>query len=618
MLHSTQYKCLVLARFQPERLTANARDHAYYRVCAAVTNPTAQPPRQALPPDNQRSVTMGVGDYIHSKEGGPPRAAKPAQSRQQRAELARVEMAPTQLVAPGAAATNGRGGPLGFQMPQFPNQPRSFSTQPLQGPQPPQGQWDRGVFDTDVEEIDDSTVAGTSVYEVDDSKSQAASSKNVPYANADPQPLHQPRPARQAYGSQWYEPMGDQPTKKTAFDSDGLEDFGSQITSSLGGDGGDDEKTDEPAGWSHKPRMAEEPLSKRLEKFWSSTRKRTSSPQPVMASSDPEPPVESQPKPKPRKLGQMLPSTGPRKVVLPQNTSSTPRTRFSPPKPSLLEQLDKKLEKSPTRHPQPLPELAQSPSISYFPDHIDSDGGSDDGMEPTIRADGRREVSRSTNAFDMTSLTDLDVDDTIHDPFFAHDLDESQDPHESHEPREPQEMHEMHEPHELRGAPESSTRTRRNTIIHNKKRPLEADYPPEVLYQKSFSELQAEPFDKAPPPPPAKSPPLPPKPTFIPDDHEPKNAVSDLLNLTAQERQTYLSQMSLYEWEDCGDQVIDRFTHLLSEMRNLRRARRQTAAVFESEVKRRHDQVESQNTELTNKLTEMRSGGAEVLRGRYP
>jgi hypothetical protein len=526
---------------------------------------------------------MGVGDYVHSKEGGQLRAAPDkvaAQSRQQRAELARVEVPAMQLIDPGTTFINGRGGPLkSHGVSQFPNQPRTIPR-------------DRDVFDTDVEAVDDSTVAGTSVYGFDDNKSQAASSTNAAYTNPDPQPMYQPRPARQTYGSNWYEGLGDQ-AKHKGFDSDELEDFESPITSSLGGDGGDDEKSDEAARWpvSHKPRTTEEPLSKRLENFWSASRKRTSSRQPVTIDSDPERQAESQPKAKPRKLGQMLPPTGPRKIVLPQNTSANPRSRFSPPKPSLLEQLDKKLDTSPTRHnSQPPSDLGQTLNTTAFQDHTDSDGGSDDdGMEPTIRADDRREISHSTNAFDMTSLTDLDVDDTMQDPFFAQ---------ESHEP---------------------STRGRRNTVIHNKKRPLEADYPPEVLYQKSFSELQAEPFDKSPtPPPPVKSPSLPPTTSFVPDTQEPKNAVSHLLALTEQERQTYLSHMTMDEWEDCGDQMIDRFTHLLSEMKNLRRARRQTAAVFEGEVKRRHDQVETQNSELSSKLTEMRSGGAEVLRGRYP
>jgi hypothetical protein len=74
--------------------------------------------------------------------------------------------------------------------------------------------------------------------------------------------------------------------------------------------------------------------------------------------------------------------------------------------------------------------------------------------------------------------------------------------------------------------------------------------------------------------------------------------------------------MSVEEWEDCGDQLIDRFSHLLTEMKKLRRARRRTAAVFEAEVKRRHELVEAQDSELSTKLNEMRTGGAEVLRGR--
>ncbi|CAG8884070.1 unnamed protein product [Penicillium nalgiovense] len=412
---------------------------------------------------------MGVGDYVHSREGGQARGApdQAIQSRQQRAEQARVEVPVTQLVDPATSGANGRTGSLEFRgASQFPNQPRSLPTHGMQ---------QESVFDTDVEAIDDSTVAGTSVYGFDDNKSQAASSTNAAYTNPDPQPMYQPQPSRHTYGPNWYEGLGDQAMKKAGFDSDDFDDFGSQITSSLGGDGGDNEKPDEAHNWnvSHKPRTTEEPLSKRLENFWSASRKRTSSRQPLNVDSDPEPQTQPQPKSKPRKLGQMLPPTGPRKIVLPHTTSATPRTRFSPPKPSLLEQLDQQLDASPTRHnSQPPPGVGRTLSITSFQEHTDSDGGSDDGMDRTIRADGRRESGgHSINAFDMTSLTDLDVDHTIQDPFFVQD---------SHEPHEP------------------SHRSRRNTAIRSKKRSFEADYPPEVLYQKTFSELQAEPFDKSP------------------------------------------------------------------------------------------------------------------------
>jgi hypothetical protein len=539
---------------------------------------------------------MGVGDYVHSREAGQPRAPDKvaAQSRQQRAEQVRIDGPPTQLVHPSHPVTNGKGIPLEFPgASQFPNQPRTIPAHTVQ----------RDVFDTDVEAIDDSTVAGTSVCGFDDNKSQAASSTNAAYTNPDPQPTYQSRPVRHSYGSNWYDGLGDQAMKTMGFDSDDLVGFDSPMTS----DGGDDEKTDEVAtGWqaSHKPRTTEQPLSKRLENFWSQSKKRTSSRQPANVDSIPEPQPQPQFKPqaKPRKLGQMLPPTGARKVVLPPNGSATPRTRFSPPKPSLLEQLDQKLDRSPTRHSsQPPPELGRTLSITGFQTDSDIDGsGSDDDMDHTIRANGKRESDHSRNVFDMTSLTDLDADETMQDPFYTN---ESTTHESTHEP--------THEP------TRASTRPRRDTVIHSKKRELEADYPPDLLYQKSFSELQAEPFEKAPtPPPPVQSPPLPPEPAYVPDTQSPQNAVSHLLGLTQQERQTYLSHMSMDEWEDCGDQMIDRFTHLLSEMRNLRRARRRTAAVFEAEVKRRHDQVETQNLELTNKLTEMRSGGAEVLRGR--
>jgi hypothetical protein len=57
---------------------------------------------------------------------------------------------------------------------------------------------------------------------------------------------------------------------------------------------------------------------------------------------------------------------------------------------------------------------------------------------------------------------------------------------------------------------------------------------------------------------------------------------------------------------------------MMVKMKDLRHARRKTAAVFEAEVRRRHEMVEEQSTEITGKFEEMRAGGAEVLRGRSP
>ncbi|GLI78589.1 hypothetical protein PoHVEF18_006908 [Penicillium ochrochloron] len=557
---------------------------------------------------------MGVGDYVHSRDAGPPRAPGnlPPSQRQLRAEQAKVEVPSTYFNEP---AVNGRGMSRMFQASPVP----SDQSRDLPENIPPlanRGGGRRDAFDTDVEAIDDSTIAGTSVFGFDDRQSQAPSTVNAGGETTSPRPSYLPRPTRRSGRSSFYGGLGDKAMKKAGFDtSDDGEDTASQLTSSIGGD---DEMTEvlqepikpaapamheepmtstetrEPGGWylPHKNRSGEEPLSKRLENFWSASKRATQSIDQAQAEARPSPPMDAVPDAQPRKLGHMLPPPGARKITLPHSITGTPRTRFSPPKPSLLEQL----EISPTRRSserhgsEPPPQAGRMLGMTFHPaEHSDDESHHDNGIDETIRISSRRHSGHSTHAFDLTNMSDLDHEDDeiTHDPFLSHQS--------------------------------SARRGRRNTVIKSKKRQLEADYPPQLLYQKSFTDLQAEPFDKAPTPipsPPAKSPSLPPNTSLISNDHSPDDTVFQLLKLAEQDRQAYLSHMSVEEWEDCGDQLIDRFSHLLTEMKKLRRARRRTAAVFEAEVKRRHELVEAQDSELSTKLNEMRTGGAEVLRGR--
>lgn len=511
---------------------------------------------------------MGVGDYVHSKEAGQPLASRDgasAQSRQLRAEQAKIDVPATNLVHPSA---NSLAAPLDF------HEATGFQD-PSQAP--PEDAAQRDMFDTDVEAIDDSTVAGTSVFGGDDHQPHAPSNTKAAYNNPDPRATYQPRHARRPYGSSWYEGLGDKAMKKAGFESDDAEDAGSPPTSSVGGD---DENTEEGNRWyySHKHRATEVPLSKRLESFWSASKRAPKPMDPTHVDSMPTAPANTSFEPTPRKLGSMLAPTGTRKITLPHSMSGTPRTRFSPPKPSLLEQLD--LSPTPRSSQRPR-ESARALSMTAFHPLEQGDSDNEDGMGEALGMSGRRNSGHSANAFDITDLTALDHDDeTMTDPFRTR----------------------------------SSKRGRRETvIIHPRKRQLEADYPAEVLYQKSFADLQAEPFDKAPSPVP--SPPTKPLPPIVSDGQSPNDPVSRLFGLTDQERGEFLARMSVDEWEECGDQLIDRFSQLLSEMKKLRRVRRQTAAVFEAEVKRRHNQVQEKDAELTGKLNEMRTGGAEVLRG---
>lgn len=522
---------------------------------------------------------MGVGEYVLSKEAGQPRAPNnsgPSQ-RQLRAEQARVEVPATTL---GKFHGNNTAVPPKFSDPPDPADHLARA--------PSQNGVHRDPFDTDVEGVDDSTIAGTSVFNFDDVQSNAPSTLNENYPETSPRPSLLPRPSRRGRTS-WYGGLGDQVMKRAGFDSDDADDTASQLTSSQGGDD-DKPEQPQPTSWylSHKHRSADEPLSKRLENFWSATKRASkSSEQPQMESRAAATVVPSS-EAAPRKLGHMLASTGPRKITLPHSMSATPRTRFSPPKPSLLDQFDI----SPTRHgSEPPPQAARTLSMTAFhpvddPNDVEED--LEPGIDETIRLSSRRESTHS-NIFDVAHMTDSgrgdDDEDMMQDPFLSRSI---------------------------------TNRGRRNTVIHTKKRHLEADYPAQLLYQKSFSELQAEPFDKAPTPPPIKSPSLPAQSSRAPSLSSPDETLSHFLKLADQDRQTYLSHLSVDEWEDCGDQLIDRFTHLLTEMRKLRRARRRTAAVFEAEVRRRHEQVESQDAELSVKLEDLRAGGAEVLRGRAP
>lgn len=530
---------------------------------------------------------MGVGDYVHSKEAGPraPADLGPSQ-RKLKAEQAKVGLPTTYL---DEINTNGKAVPRSFQ--PFNAPPDQF--RPLSENLHTQNGTLRDPFDTDVEGVDDSTIAGTSVFGYEDGQSQPPSNANVVETTTSPRPSYLPRPTREHRNS-WYGGglgLGDEVMKKAGFDSDDAGDTTSQATSSTGAD---DEQSEAPSGWptahptahKHKHRSTEEPLSKRLENFWSASRRTSSKPiGTVTAESQPPVPINiaSEPQP-PRKLGHMLPPTSARKIVLPHSMSGTPRTRFSPPKPSLLDRLDI----SPTRHgSEPPPQTGRTISMTAFQEPDISEVGSHHDLDETIRIGSSRSSEHSAYPFDITNISDLDRDDDddmVHDPFLTR----------------------------------STKRERRNTVIRTNKRQLEGDYPPQLLYQKSFGELQAEPFDKAPTPTPlpVKSPPLPPNPPLLAGMQSPNDAVSQLLRVTDQDRQAYLSRMSVNEWEDCGDQLIDRFSHLLTEMKQLRRARRRTAAVFEDEVLRRHEQIETQNSELSMKLNEMRTGGAEVLRGR--
>ncbi|RHZ51551.1 hypothetical protein CDV55_102862 [Aspergillus turcosus] len=501
---------------------------------------------------------MGVGDYVHSKEAGPPRQSKadaPNQSRQLLAQQARVEVPQTQLVAPVPVGMNGRAQLDAYGGVTFPESSQAARESGVH----------RDMFDTDVEGIDDSTVAGTSVVDVEEIQRPQQQQHHLPpvqsvqYQEPEGKTLHQFRHGRRPYTSNWYENLGDKAMKTAGFESDDADadDDTSQMTSVAG-----DDKAEDNNDWyiSHGHRHAEEPLSKRLEGFWSASKRKSTKPgQQTQGES--------------AKFSTYSSANAGRRIVLPRSMTATPRTRFSPPKPSLLD----KLEISPTRRATgPRPQPQRKDSITRFHSH-----GTEGDTELFANDHGNRDSEPSITAFDITHFDDLDDDLTIRDPFSRR----------------------------------ASVKRISSDTTQTKKRTLEADYPPEILSKKTFEELQAEPFDFDPA---TARTTATLNPSQDPSGFTEEDRVSMLVKLSKEDRQTYLSNLTIDEWEECGDQLLEQFSKLLSEMKELRRARRRTAAIFEAEIKRRHDAVREESSELDKKLNEMKTGGAEVLRGRTP
>ncbi|KMU92019.1 hypothetical protein CIHG_09791 [Coccidioides immitis H538.4] len=161
--------------------------------------------------------------------------------------------------------------------------------------------------------------------------------------------------------------------------------------------------------------------------------------------------------------------------------------------------------------------------------------------------------------------------------------------------------------------PPSATSPQLSTLSPvSSKRPFTAftsDYHPNILHTKSYSDLQAEPFDYNPAPPPPVFPPQDPELPLIEKLHR-------LKSLTDDQRRNFFSSLTQAEWEDSGDWLIEQFGVILQKTKNARRERRQVAAVFEAEIKRRYELVEGEVKDIRDRMDDMRAGGMGVLKGR--
>lgn len=133
-----------------------------------------------------------------------------------------------------------------------------------------------------------------------------------------------------------------------------------------------------------------------------------------------------------------------------------------------------------------------------------------------------------------------------------------------------------------------------------------SDYAPNILQTKTFADLTSESFDYNP---------APPQPIFPPQEPTPSlnERLKRLQSLTDEQRRALFSGLTLAEWEESGDWLIEQFGEILQKTKDARRERREVAAVFETEIKRRFESAEAESRDTQGRLNEMRSGGMGVL-----
>jgi hypothetical protein len=78
----------------------------------------------------------------------------------------------------------------------------------------------------------------------------------------------------------------------------------------------------------------------------------------------------------------------------------------------------------------------------------------------------------------------------------------------------------------------------------------------------------------------------------------------------------FFAKMSTTEWEDAGDLFIERFTNIMTKLKEARQAKRKIATDFEKLIEEREAAIREKSEKLDHDLAEMRKGGEGVIRGK--
>ncbi|KAJ0113887.1 hypothetical protein J7T55_010131 [Diaporthe amygdali] len=141
-----------------------------------------------------------------------------------------------------------------------------------------------------------------------------------------------------------------------------------------------------------------------------------------------------------------------------------------------------------------------------------------------------------------------------------------------------------------------------------KKRLRGIDYDEEVLRKMNFADLQNEPFDHDPTRQVITSPAKP-----------PANNLNDRLEFYRskdEESQGQLfTQMAVREWDDSGDWFLERFSNIVTKMKEARQAKRKIVEQYETQISEREEEVRRKKENIDRKLSKLKHDSSAMLKG---
>ena len=83
------------------------------------------------------------------------------------------------------------------------------------------------------------------------------------------------------------------------------------------------------------------------------------------------------------------------------------------------------------------------------------------------------------------------------------------------------------------------------------------------------------------------------------------------------QRQGIFSNLTIEQYEEAGDLLLEKFTHVIGSYKEARQTKRKIAKELEKEVAQREELVRTRSSAVERELTGLKHAGRRVVQGKY-